>query len=367
MMVTKLLAGAVAAGLLIAGSSVHAVAAGPPSDEVYGYTDFYSVPRLGHETVSGTGCGGDGSVGTTIPDGLWRGYARGFDGPTPDESTRVEFDLVCVYRGNVNPELVARWQADHPGQIEPWVLDGFMINNNARTRTVGLADSFWVHGAQWTDTGCPFAQPDVPFNTANDVWISIAGGQAQWMVSSCGGPVEGTAPTTLPPPPAAPTGALAFPYATVYEVPQLGHEPVRGTGCGGDGSIGDVIPDGLWWGAIAGQSTATLEFDLACIYTGPVGEQMGEQFIAANPDYGSPPYWPGVGFFVNNNPRTRTVVLAPEFVRANASWNVAADGTGTCIPPTDPAAAAADFESPTGWLSIVNGQASWFLGECPHD
>ena len=106
-------------------------AAGPPSDDVYGHTDFYGVPRLGHETVSGTGCGGDGSVGATIPDGLWRGYARSFDGPTPGESARVEFDLVCVYRGNVNPELVARWRADHPGQIEPWVLDGFMINNNA--------------------------------------------------------------------------------------------------------------------------------------------------------------------------------------------------------------------------------------------
>ena len=254
----------------------------------------------------------------------------------------VEFDLVCVYRGNVNPELVARWQADHPGQIEPWVLDGFMINNNARTRTVGLADSFWVHGTQWTDTGCPFAQPDVPFNTANDVWISIAGGQAQWMVSSCGGPVEGTAPTTtLPPPPAAPTGALAFPYATVYEVPQLGHEPVRGTGCGGDGSIGDVIPDGLWWGAIAGQSTTTLEFDLACIYTGPVGEQMGEQFIAANPDYGSPPYWPGVGFFVNNNPRTRTVAAGTRFRprqrilerRRRRHWHVHPAGRSRCGRP----------------------------------
>ena len=84
-----------------------------------------------------------------------------------------------------------------------------------------------------------------------------------------------------------------------------------------------MIPDGLWWGAIAGQTTTTLEFDLACIYTGPIGEQMGEQFIAANPDYGSPPYWPGVGFFVNNNPRTRTVPVAPGYIRTNASWSVA--------------------------------------------
>ena len=212
MKVTKFLGGAVAAGLLVVGTSASHSLAGPPSDDVYGFVDFYGVPRLGDETVSGTGCGGDGSVGATIPDGLWRGYARSFDGPTPDQSTRVEFDLVCVYRGNVNPELVAKWQADHPGQIEPWVVDGFMINNNARTRTVGLADSFFAHGTQWTDTGCPFAQPAVPFNSANDVWINIAGGQAQWMVSSCSGPVEGTLPsTTAPPPPAAPPSRIRVP------------------------------------------------------------------------------------------------------------------------------------------------------------
>src|SRR5215211_2051915 len=46
------------------------------TDDIYGYVDFYGVPHLGWETASGTGCGGDGSIGDVIPDGYWRGYVR---------------------------------------------------------------------------------------------------------------------------------------------------------------------------------------------------------------------------------------------------------------------------------------------------
>ena len=40
--------------------------------------------------------------------------------------------------------------------------------------------------------------------------------------------------------------ALAYP--SFRDVPQLGVEPVRGSGCGASGDLGDVIPDGLWAG-----------------------------------------------------------------------------------------------------------------------
>ena len=108
-----------------------------------------------------------------------------------------------------------------------------------------------------------------------------------------------------------------------------------------------------------------LEFDLACIYTGPVGDQMGEQFIAANPDYGSPPYWPGVGFFVNNNPRTRPCHGAG--LRPSQRILERRCRRHRHVRPTRRPGCPADYEAPTGWLNIVNGQATWFLGECPHD
>ena len=41
-----------------------------------------------------------------------------------------------------------------------------------------------------------------------------------------------------------------FPYAAFGDVPRLGNEPVRGTGCGADGSIGEVVPDGIWAGFV---------------------------------------------------------------------------------------------------------------------
>ena len=59
-----------------------------------------------------------------------------------------------------------------------------------------------------------------------------------------------------------------FPYPAFGDVPQLGAEPVRGTGCGADGSIGDVIPDGIWAGFVdpplAGEP---LSVDLLCIFS----------------------------------------------------------------------------------------------------
>jgi hypothetical protein len=39
---------------------------------------------------------------------------------------------------------------------------------------------------------------------------------------------------------------------------------------------------------------------------------------------------------------------------------------GTCVAPADPTAVP-DHEEPNGWLSIADGQARWFLGECPRD
>ena len=74
-------------------------------------------------------------------------------------------------------------------------------------------------------------------------------------------------------------------------------EAVRGTGCGGDGSIGDVIPDGYWRGYLGSDNGTSIEFDLACVYFHQVANSTPV------PD----------GWFVNNKTRTRTVPRSPGF------------------------------------------------------
>ncbi|CAN5835012.1 hypothetical protein BH24ACT5_BH24ACT5_26550 [soil metagenome] len=328
-------------------------AVGGSTNDVYGYSDFYGVPHLGAETVSGTGCGGDGSIGPVIPDGYWRGYVRAF-GPTS-----LEFDLVCVYGDDVDPNLITRWRAEHPGQPDPWVGDGFLINVDERTRAVSLAAPFFSHGTfPGADGSCPFGQPGVPFDAGHDAWIRIVGGQAQWAVSSCAGPAETT----------------AFPYDDFYAVPQLGTESVRGTGCGGDGSIGPVIPDGLWYGNISSFAPTSLEFDLACIYVGAAAAQLYAENY--DPNSTEPTLSPDIGYLVNNNPRTRTVSLAPTYGTAYANWASNGDpnwptgnGPSGCVPPLDASANpyGGPIALPAGaWIAISGGQAQWTLVECPY-
>src|SRR5690606_629886 len=76
-------------GLAAAAPDVAAAACEPPSVDLGGWqvsdlplVDFFDVPQLGCEPVSGTGCGGDGSIGPVIPDGLWRGAVMSFDAAT---------------------------------------------------------------------------------------------------------------------------------------------------------------------------------------------------------------------------------------------------------------------------------------------
>src|SRR5690606_6591799 len=65
----------------------------------------------------------------------------------------------------------------------------------------------------------------------------------------------GAVPPVEPLPPAHPDGvAPVWPYADFADVPQLGAEPVMGSGCSG---IRDVIPDGLWAGFVTAVDVAT--------------------------------------------------------------------------------------------------------------
>lgn len=354
---------------LLAGASVAAADGASPAAG-YGFSDFYGVPRLGHETVVGTGCGGDGSLGITIPDGYWRGYVTSSD---PD--TAIELDVTCVYHGDINADLRSRWRAEHPGQLEPWTPDGFVVNNSTRTRTVPTASGVVYHGTQFgADGSCGFDQPDVPYEIGEDSWVRIVDGQAQWIVSGCATPGEigPWTPQPQPEPQPQPGTGYAFPYAEFWDVPQLGTETVRGTGCGANGTFGDTMPDGLWFGWIDSTGGSSLQFDVGCAYHGAVAEQMCDDFMAERPDDGSPPcYGSGADalFIANNNTRTRTVPMAGGYqaVSAVVIEEVLNDGSGIlhCTAPSDP---VNNGDNGMGvWLSIQNGQAQYSLQECAHD
>jgi hypothetical protein len=136
----------------------------------YGFEDFFDVSQLGNEAVRGTGCGGDGSIGDVIPDGWWRGFVRSWDGTTLEASSSLQFDLICIYLDQVGDNQY---------------IDGWVVNNNDRTRTVPIAPGFFVHGTTFvSEVSAPFDQPDVPFAPAAQAWIRIIDGTAVWAVSA---------------------------------------------------------------------------------------------------------------------------------------------------------------------------------------
>jgi hypothetical protein len=135
-----------------------------------------------------------------------------------------------------------------------------------------------------------------------------------------------------------------------YGVPQLGYEAVRGTGCGGDGSIGDVIPDGYWRGYLGSDNGTSIEFDLACVYFHQVANSTPV------PD----------GWLVNNKTRTRTVAKSPGYFVSGTRYQP--DGS---VPFAQTATVEEGgmydgdnipFEGGETWLYIENGQAQWLVG-----
>jgi hypothetical protein len=193
---TSIRLGVLAAAFTLLGAVGTASAATPPppiGSVDFPYDDFYAVPRLGTEEVVGTGCGGDNSVGDVIPDGIWRGHIASFDGASVFESTSLQFNLICVYVGATGDRLRAEWQAANPGQEQFGFPDGFMVDNNPRTRAVPLSLDFVMAGAIVT-TLQRCAIPANPAHTgdlqsdmylATDAWLVIQGGEAITAVTSC--------------------------------------------------------------------------------------------------------------------------------------------------------------------------------------
>ncbi len=177
-------------------------------------------------------------------------------------------------------------------------------------------------------------------------------------------PAETTATTDPPAPTVAPTACqscradYAFAYASFFAVPQLGTEPVRGTGCGANSSIGEVIPDGIWDGHIT-VGPSSLKIDLQCVYYGASAAPYVarcEQTADADTclEYGDD-FW-----IVNNSTRMRTVPLDPSFRRRYAS----SDG---CVDPGPGRGASSDSagaDEMDSWVVIEGGKATFVLTSC---
>jgi hypothetical protein len=160
-----------------------------------------------------------------------------------------------------------------------------------------------------------------------------------------------------------------WPYGDFHDVPQLGTEPVRGSGCGADGSIGEVIPDGLWAGTLNYVTEDDhWEVNLVCVYFGDEAQRVisgGANVVdATDPDY----------VIVDNNPRTRAV-----HNRAEAIETSFADSRtdGLCLGPgsvTGPGVGHVVFEpgqfeqmystTHQAWVRIDHGAVTWIRFGC---
>jgi hypothetical protein len=167
---------------------------------------------------------------------------------------------------------------------------------------------------------------------------------------------------TEPPPETDPvpcTGCLpeySFPYANFFEVPQMGSEPVRGTGCGADGSLGETIPDGYWHGTID-VGVSALSIDVSCVYYGDSAAPFAAECVASGGDncleFGTD-FWQ-----VNNNTRTRTMPLDDGFRRRYAQPDGCSDpGPGAGETGTE------GSELMDSWIVIENGRVTFALTSC---
>jgi len=112
--------------------------------------------------------------------------------------------------------------------------------------------------------------------------------------------------TTLPPTTTAPTTTTTTLAPIYYSVANHGIFPValfteadgHGSGCT---PPGNVLPDGIWFGAAEGLSGSTLTFDLACFWTGAAAQAEA----AADGEE-------AFDFYIRNiNPKVFTIPLDP--------------------------------------------------------
>ncbi len=338
------------------GNPLPALPAPPTGDEsVFPWGDFRDVPQLGTEPVRGSGCGSSGQIGDVIPDGVWAGFA-GLSGSV------LEIDLICVYTPAAAPGVISAGTANIINGDPSWLV----VNNNERLRYVGLAPFVALRdGVATAGGGCVEGPATSDHTTTSDrpAWVSIDGGEVSWVFWGCApfGPTS-PGPGSGPLPPAYPDyssgSGRVWTFGEFWNVPQLGTEPVRGSGCGSAGQIGPTIPDGLWSVFVDGYDTARGGFwvNLLCVFYGQSAQAVIAQgtanIIVNQPDW----------LVVNNNPQTRFVPdgLAAYIFGDNSSG---ACREGDHLSPEQIDLVAAN-RSRQAWIRIAGGAATWIFYGC---
>jgi hypothetical protein len=325
-----------------------------PSSSIWPYGPFWNVPQLGSEPVRGTGCGSQGQIGDVIPDGLWAGYVTNESTPT------ISIDLLCIFTGAAAGHVVSEGTANIVNN-EP---DYLVVNNNTRLRSAPAAPGIVLRDSSSINGEC-VENPAAAHNPApaRQAWIRIDGGQVTWILWGCGFPAIPAAPQPANLAPAYPdygdgVGSV-WPYGPFWNVPQLGREPVRGSGCGASGQLGATIPDGLWAGFVTGYdaSTNAIGIDVLCIFAGESAQAViaeGTANIINNePDY----------LIVNNNPQVRAM---PSGLAAIITGEFATDGQ--CVEGTHHSPEAVDGitarTNQQAWIRIANGLVTWIFYGC---
>jgi hypothetical protein len=164
-----------------------------------------------------------------------------------------------------------------------------------------------------------------------------------------------TAPSLNPSTPAAyaaPGGDL-WPFGEFWNVPQLGAEAVRGTGCGSTNSLPETIPDGLWAGYVTGHTDTTVAIDLLCIYA--VANAGALPSDSANVVLDAPDY-----VVVNNSTRSRTMPMDARIVLRLATR----DAEGRCVDGRSTQQWADIATDQQVWVRIHQGSVTWIFAEC---
>lgn len=156
-----------------------------------------------------------------------------------------------------------------------------------------------------------------------------------------------------------------WPY---YEVPQLGTESVRGTGCGSTGGLGETLPDGVW-NVLIGDGTGGDEFwtssrvtvDVRCVYAGVGGQQLWAAACTADPTSSSCQQQSEDWYVVNANGRLRTMPVSP-----GVQYGVGALGTSPCASaPSDRTAGDAPWRYMDSWITVDGGVVTAVVTACP--
>lgn len=164
---------------------------------------------------------------------------------------------------------------------------------------------------------------------------------------------EGATTPTSASPVTSPSGPR-WKFGGFRSVPQLGSEPVRGSGCGADGTIGEVIPDGWWLGIVAGDDVNQLKFDLVCGYYGSSAQPLIDECLASAASATCTTYFDSAFWPVNRNTRTRAAPKLKSF-----EIEEMADLCGVAT-ETRVGGVSADLD----WLLIANGSAVYMRRGC---